>query len=292
MPAISPDTTHYIVWDPAKIKSAIGNRGKFDPKSPNITAAGRTGVGDLGLAKKVMHELMPILGEQLPEPELKMVNQPRAGWLGRNNWRIFIKNGSISWDPNTTITIQKYILSDETTLRRIIAHELCHHADALIEGVAELSRLSNFGMIGYKTFLNGQRGSGHGSSWKKYAAKYNAKFGADFVTERSDESYVQEEMPIPAYYIMMRKDGEKIYYSVSSRMTQNIRGFVDRFAGEPNYRITKTTDREFMHAATIGSGWSYPKEGDAGAEKREKVQELWKSAPVSTPRHRTSISRT
>ena len=139
-------------------------------------------------------------------------------------------------------------------------------------------------MIGYKTFLNGQRGSGHGSSWKKYAAKYNAKFGADFVTERSDESYVQEEMPIPAYYIMMRKDGEKIYYSVSSRMTQNIRGFVDRFAGEPNYRITKTTDREFMHAATIGSGWSYPKEGDAGAEKREKVQELWKSAPVSTPR--------
>src|SRR5208282_6822687 len=95
---------------------------------------------DLGLANRVMDELFPVLGGDLPKPELTMVNQPRAGWLGMNNWRIFINGGGIGWGSNTTIKLQKYILNDENTLRRIIAHELCHHADSLVNGVKELER--------------------------------------------------------------------------------------------------------------------------------------------------------
>ena len=31
-------TTHYIVWEPSQVKSAIGNTGKYDKKNPSITA--------------------------------------------------------------------------------------------------------------------------------------------------------------------------------------------------------------------------------------------------------------
>src|SRR5271170_6002995 len=53
------DTKHYILWDPTKVKSAIGNPGKFDPKNPNITAAGRTYPGTpewIAKAKAFMKE--------------------------------------------------------------------------------------------------------------------------------------------------------------------------------------------------------------------------------------------
>jgi hypothetical protein len=32
-------TNHYVVWNPRQIKSAIGNKGTFNPRSPKITAA-------------------------------------------------------------------------------------------------------------------------------------------------------------------------------------------------------------------------------------------------------------
>ena len=32
-------TTHYIVWNPRQVKSAIGNKGTFSPRSPRMTAA-------------------------------------------------------------------------------------------------------------------------------------------------------------------------------------------------------------------------------------------------------------
>lgn len=37
-PSNGSASTHYIVFDPKQIKSAIGNSGKFDPKDPRITA--------------------------------------------------------------------------------------------------------------------------------------------------------------------------------------------------------------------------------------------------------------
>ena len=36
-------THHYIVWNPRQVKSAIGNRGTFSPRSPRMTAAEETG---------------------------------------------------------------------------------------------------------------------------------------------------------------------------------------------------------------------------------------------------------
>jgi 2'-5' RNA ligase len=36
MAGMTPDTVHYIVFDPTQIKSAVGNRGTFDSRNPNI----------------------------------------------------------------------------------------------------------------------------------------------------------------------------------------------------------------------------------------------------------------
>ena len=36
---MDPDTQHYIIWNPRQVKSAIGNQGTYNRRSPNITAA-------------------------------------------------------------------------------------------------------------------------------------------------------------------------------------------------------------------------------------------------------------
>ena len=92
-------------------------------------------------------------------------------------------------------------MGDENTLRRVLAHELCHHADSLVNGIKELQRYEGMGTVGYKMFVRNQKGTGHGPSWKLYADKYNAKYGGDFVTEHSDESYVQDKSPVKPYWI-------------------------------------------------------------------------------------------
>lgn len=239
------------------------------------------GLGDLSLANKIMNELFPMLGEpSLPKPTMKIVNQPRAGWLGRDTWKIWIRNGEMGCGDNTEIEVQKYVLNDEDTLRRVIAHELCHHADSLVNGTKEIERYKSFGQIGYKTFLRGQSGHGHGPTWRQYTAKYNAKYGADFVNEKSDESYKQEELPIRPYYIRLWNQGNgKIYYSVSTRIGPKIKKYLERKAVEPDQaeRMTKTDSRLFMHGATIGDGWSSPQGKDAEA-KTKLLAELWETA--------------
>lgn len=37
MGGVGPDTTHVVAFDPSQVKSAIGNRGTFSRKSPNVT---------------------------------------------------------------------------------------------------------------------------------------------------------------------------------------------------------------------------------------------------------------
>ena len=251
-------------------------------------------VDDLGLAKKVMRELIPVLGEQLPEPELKVVNQPRAGWLGRDTWRVGIQNGKPTWGDNTTIELQAYILNDENTLRRIIAHELAHHADALVNGVEEMKKVND--KWTYKWFLRENRGRGHGMTWKQYAQKFNAKYGADFVTEKSDESYVTEEQELRPYHILLKRDYDgKLAYEVSSRISPKMKRILDRMASNKDgteYRLTQTNDRDFYEGQLISSYyWNHPKE----PEKQAKLEALWEKGqrvlPTGTAKEQDELVR-
>ena len=279
---MSPGTKHYIVWDPSKVKSAIGNRGKFDPKQPGITAAAQ-GTGDLTLANKVMNELFSVLGEaNLPKPTMKIVNQPRANWLGRDTWRVGIQNGKPYWESNTTIDLQRSILNDENTLRRIIAHELAHHADALVNGVERAKEVRD--LYTYKSFVRDQHFAGHGKGWKQYAQKFNAKYGADFVTEKSDQTYVEEDQELRPYNILLKRDHDgKLAYEVSTRMTAKAKRYLDRLAqdkSETEHRLAQTNDRAFMNGFLIGSWyWVHPKE----PETQQKLEELWSKGQKVLP---------
>lgn len=54
-------TIVYVVWDSTQIKSAIGNSGAFDPKSPSITAAVKTQPMDADWKKRVQDTNAPAL---------------------------------------------------------------------------------------------------------------------------------------------------------------------------------------------------------------------------------------
>jgi 2'-5' RNA ligase/GNAT superfamily N-acetyltransferase len=247
-------------------------------------AAGVTGVGDLGLAKKIMHELMPVLGVQLPEPELKIVNSPRSNFLGRDIWptRYVEKPFSLSWDDNTRVELQRSILNDENTLRRVIAHELCHHADFLVNGVEEAKKIHDLWSL--KRFNSSD---GHGAPWKQFAQKFNAKYGADFVTKKSDESYVTEDIELKPFHILLERsyDGT-LGYEVSSRLSPKQKRYLDRLAqrqgkeGEYQNRIIMTSDRDWLNGPLIGSFYhARPKE----PEKQKKLEELWAKGQAPQP---------
>ena len=163
------------------------------------------GADDFGLVQKILAEMMPVLQSGLPKPEMKISNSPRAGWLGRDTWRITYdtKTQQTGWSDTTVIEVQKSIVGNEETLRRVIAHELCHHEDSLVNEKPELERL------GFPTYRRLRSGTGHGAKWKAIAAKFNARYGADFVTEKSDQSYSQEQfgpraVPHPAEAVHRR----------------------------------------------------------------------------------------
>jgi hypothetical protein len=46
MEGMTPDTTHYIIFDPHQAKSAVGNSGKFSKSNPDITAQNQQQQGD------------------------------------------------------------------------------------------------------------------------------------------------------------------------------------------------------------------------------------------------------
>jgi 2'-5' RNA ligase len=277
------DTKHYIPFSPTQVKSALGAK-KFDPKDTSltaaVTAAGATGVGDLGLARNIMTEMMSVLPAELPKPELKIVNQPRANWLGRDTWRIGVNRntGVPIIGENTVIELQKSILNDETTLRRVIAHELAHHAEHLTDGVQAMQKVRD--EFSYKSFL---RENGHGKTWKAWAQKFNAKYGADFVTEKSDETYVTERQKLQPYHILLKRDYDgKLAYEVSSRMSAKQKRYLDRLAKEKDaeYRLTTTEDYIFINGHLIGSFyWVHPKD----AEVQQKLEELWGKAQKVLP---------
>ncbi len=101
---------------------------------------------DVGTVKSVIAEMMPVLKAGLPQPEVKIVNQVNR-MLGQTIWQWGrTAQGQTFGGENTVMEIQKRVLADETTLRRIIAHELCHHEVQLLVARPKLMEL------GYETY--------------------------------------------------------------------------------------------------------------------------------------------
>lgn len=283
-----PHTT-VVVFSPTQIKSATDNSGDFNPSDNRITASQAVTKtnrvigyypGKLAAEPQlvnynaIVREMMPVLKPGLPVPEIKIVNS-KTDWLGRCIWQYGRRPDGSTWaGDNTTIELQKSIISDEQTTRRIIAHELAHHEDDLVNRRPELLRL------GFHTYqmMRKIRRDGHGPSWQAIAARFNAKYGADFVTKTSDESYVQDSGPVRPFFVLLNRHRGQLRWSHADMLSTKMRKALAERAtlvadGKADFRLVMSTDPFFKrNTPLIGSGSLTLARNE---EEKAKAEQLW-----------------
>lgn len=175
---------------------------------------------------------------------------------------------------NTTIEIQKSILGDYETTKRVLAHELAHHEDDLVNEKPEFERL---GFMAYRMLRKFR--DGHGANWQAIAARFNARYGDDFVTKTSDQSYVVESETKPFFVLFYQGHDGKVRFQQGSRISPKQKEYLARCAevnaaGKQVFKLVKSTDSFFHGGALIGSrgGWSNTRDA-AGLEKIKKQWE-------------------
>jgi hypothetical protein len=229
----------------------------------------KTSADDLAKVNDIVTEYMSVLQPGLPRPKITFANSMRADWLGQTGWRFGEKEGKNWSDETTTITLQRRILGDEKTLRRVIAHELCHHEELLTHDKEKLDE------VGFRTYnMLRNLGGAHRPTWFEIAARFNAKYGPNFVTEKSDENYVENPEMIREYFLLLnRQENGKIYYQTSYRLMPRQQQWLAAHDTE-NYRIVRSRNPSFTQGPTIGSGrWMYVKSYDT--IRQEELETLW-----------------
>lgn len=108
-------------------------------------------------------------GEEMPLPQFQVVNLPIQNWNGLCTFH----NGV------SVIKIQKRVSEDEETMERVVAHEICH--------------AWAFWKCYVLQELPTAQASDHSSmgAWFRAAKVINSHEGPDFITEKSDSTYVQ-----------------------------------------------------------------------------------------------------
>ena len=201
-----------------------------------------------GYVTKYMR-MLDIAGER---PNVKLRSNLGSKWLGRSTWS--------SKNPSTTILeIQTSILGDDRTLERVIAHEMVHHRDALAisEGDMALLRL-------------GIKPAAHGTSFHEGAARINAVMGPDFVTEVSDQQYVQAASGKKFVVLITPHSGGRFGYAWAARLGPEAKRYVDEQVTRGS-RLVHTTDERWTRGTKIKryGGYSIPKSDDDIARLRE-----------------------
>jgi GNAT superfamily N-acetyltransferase len=223
-------------------------KGQWQPMKKMVTA----GATDLtGIAS----EYLKVLDPTLPIPTIKIVNQTGSSWLGRCKWDPKV-------DPNnTTIEIQKSILEREELLHKVMAHEVCHHVDYLVN---------------YKNLpsTQKQRFEGHGPSWTALAAKINARYGHDFVTETSDAP-VESLNP---FFLAVKKSPRGYGWAYSVRPSAKNLASLQRHM-DGGARLFKSNDHKWVSGPRIGSGFAIPLDADV-KEALAKIYEEGEQVPI------------
>jgi len=84
MHGMSPDTVHYVVFEPGQIKSATGNSGAFDPKNPSVLFANK-------------RPLIFYSGVERAVAELPLKSAPASQWLGTLKNKQGVKQEELDW---------------------------------------------------------------------------------------------------------------------------------------------------------------------------------------------------
>lgn len=184
----------------------------------------------------------------LPTPRLKFVNKLSARYLARCKWH--------AGDDNTEIEIQKSILGDEETLRRVLTHELIHHWQFLR---TDQATALSYAKLGLKL-------DGHGQDFEDYAAKINAVLGAGYVTKTSDQSYDTAE--VPPYYVLVQPHGTRFGFSVALRPSAAQKAEIENRRAQYHAKLFRITDGRFTKGVPIKKfgGYVAPKDKPAHDE--------------------------
>lgn len=206
---------------------------------------------DVQKVKDITKELLDKFFSEfdLPVPDIKIKNNLSSRWLARHV--CFNINRE-----NSNIEVQKSILDDDRTLRRVIAHELIHHWQCFKEKDEK-----TFNPAYRRTMKLLGRDTGHGDSFKAWAEKINAVMGDNYVTAKSDQEYLQS--PAKDFYIVVKpfkKDfNHPIRYSfaVFQRPSEKLKQMLNTHPFFEHTKIFIVNDREFLkYRAVLGSGRS------------------------------------
>ena len=216
----------------------------------------------------IVKEYMKYIAPGLPLPVIQVVNTLKKRWLGRCEYTPLLDVN------NTVIKIQKSIINDDNTLRRVVAHELCHHDWNLTYWKLLNPRTARLLQKAHSDF-------GHGEEWLKRAAVFNAEFGANFITPKSDESYVQDENTKQFYVLVTNMFRGNLTYATSVKLSPKQRNRAESQVNAGAGKLFLTTDDNYLKRGTpIGQGWAYPQ----GEEMKAQLQKLWdEGTPVAVP---------
>jgi len=198
----------------------------------------------------------------LPMPRIKIVNQISSDWLGRTTYTPKI-------DPNnTTIEIQKRVTTDEKSLDRVIAHELIHHFELIAKfGHPETGKDAWDKML--KLRKQGMREDAHGKTFHEWAEKINSVMGKDYVTEKSDMSYVTE-VDKDFFVVVLPATGNKYSYAWMVRPSRDQQIQVQKMIMDQKAKLFTTRDSRFTN------GFKVKKFGPTGVPRDEELQKTLK----------------
>jgi hypothetical protein len=188
-------------------------------------------------------------------PSVSMKDNLGSKWLGRTIWS--------PRTPRTThMQLQKSILDDQKTLERVIAHEIVHHVEFLSMSENNLARIR----LGFRPTAHGQR-------FFELAKIVNDLVeDPEFITETSDQSYVQKETK--EYWLLIVKVPDRYGYAISIKMSENMKKKANQILDRYEARILRTSDPRWSSGARIGSGFKAP----VLKEDQEKLAQLFEGA--------------
>lgn len=174
-------------------------------------------------------------------PEIKIVDHTKVKWAGRSEAGYDIDNPQIP--KNTVMKIQRAILDDETTLKRVIAHELIHHWQALTLDPKEVIKAAETG-----------NDISHGESFMKWSEKINSVMGPDFVHLSSDEFYKIEQKE---FYLLIEPHKGMFGYSYAIKPSQSQNNEIERRKKETSAKLFKSKDKRFLQGTQIKPGGKF-----------------------------------
>jgi hypothetical protein len=167
-------------------------------------------------------------GNLMPSPQIIIVNKLSVSWDGHCEFKYS--------SGNSVIQIQKRLLIDEESAKRVIAHEICHHWAFRSAFQGDVSERDS---------------EGHGSVWMRAASVINGHTGSDFVTEKTDSSYTRSTDSGKEFYVYMVRLEGRICFGwfarVTDRLKLKLRQYINhnRMHGVP-FTVIKTQQRRLI----------------------------------------------